>query len=123
MKVLTKQVNMWINNQEVSSKDFFETKNTGRHTDTVAYVAKGTIENADQAVRAAHEAYLSWRKLSVGERIQKVLTAIEQLEKSMPELCPLASRENGALLSEAQIDFGYGVGGTRELQQESQKPT
>lgn len=113
MKVLTNEVNMWINNQEVQSKDFFQIKDPGRHSDIVAQVAKGTIENADQAVRAAHEAYLSWRKLSVGERIQKVLTAIEQLEKSMPELCPLASREHGGLLAEAQTDFGYGVGGTQ----------
>lgn len=113
MKVATRQVNMWINNQEVESKDFFENKDPGRHTDTVAYVAKGTLENANQAVRAAHQAYLSWGKLSVSERIQKVLSAIEQLEQSMPELCPLASREHGGLLSEAQTDFGYGVGGTQ----------
>ncbi|MFJ7726447.1 aldehyde dehydrogenase family protein [Neobacillus sp. NPDC097160] len=113
MKVLTKQVNMWINNQEVHSGDFYEIKDPGRHTDIVANVAKGTIENADHAVRAAHEAYLSWREMSVSERIQKVLTAIEQLEQSMPELCPLASREHGGLLSEAQTDFGYGVGGTQ----------
>ena len=65
--------------------------------------------------------YLSWGKLSVSERIQKVLAAIEQLEKSMPELCPLASREHGGLLSEAQTDFGYGVGGTRATAV-SQKP-
>lgn len=113
MKVMTAQVEMWINNQEVPSSNYYELKDPGRLSDIVARVAKGTEEEANQAVNAAHKAYLSWRKLSVSERIEKVLKAVYQLEQSIPELSPLASREHGGLLSESQTDFGYGVGGTQ----------
>lgn len=113
MKVLTEQVELWINNQEVPSNDYFANHDPGRLTDVVARIARGAVEHANQAVIAAHQAYLSWRQLSVIERIQKVLVAVDQLERAIPELGPFEAREHGGLLSEAQTDLGYAVGGTR----------
>ncbi len=110
MKVLVEQVDMWINNRDVPTSHYYEIKDPGRHTDLVARVAKGTVEDANHAVEAAHKAFLSWRKLDVGERIKGVLAAAKELEQSIPELSPLLAREHGGLLRETKMDFGPGVG-------------
>jgi len=113
LTVMVEQVEMWINNSEVPASNYYEIKDPGRLTDVVARVAKGTVEDADHAVEAAHNAFLSWRKLDVGERIQAVLAAAKVLEESIPQLSPLLAREHGGLLGETQVDFGYAVGVTR----------
>lgn len=113
MKVSTEQVDMWINNSIVASSNYYEIRDPGRLTDVVARVAKGTVEDANHAVEAAHIAFLTWRTLDKNERINLVMAAANELENSIPTLSPLLAREYGGLLGEAQLDFGYGVGITQ----------
>jgi acyl-CoA reductase-like NAD-dependent aldehyde dehydrogenase len=113
MKETVEKVELWINNTSISSNDQYEIKDPGRLTDVVAHVAKGTVAIANDAVQAAHQAFLSWRKLEVSERINMVMAAASALEQEIPALSPLLVREHGGLMSEAQIDLGYGVGVTQ----------
>jgi acyl-CoA reductase-like NAD-dependent aldehyde dehydrogenase len=113
MKETVEKVDLWINNALVSSNDQFEIRDPGRLSDVVAHVAKGTVEIANEAVEAAHCAFLSWRKLEVSERINKVLAAAHALEQEIPTLSSLLVREHGGLLGEALTDLNYGVGVTQ----------
>lgn len=106
----TEQVDLWINNSGVSTHDYFEIYDPGRLNNLVARVAKGSVQDANNAVIAAHHAFLSWRRLDLSERIQAVFAAAKALEQSIPELSPLLTREHGGLLGESQMDFGFGVG-------------
>lgn len=49
----------------------------------------------DQAVRAAHDAFLKWKNVVAGERGRLLLAAGQHLEQHAEELAELVSRENG----------------------------
>ena len=110
MLKVNEKIGMLINNEEIQSNQSYSIKDPGRFQETVATVCSGTIENVNQAVEAAHQAFLEWASISIGERIQKVQESCFELEETIPELAPLLVRENGSLLTEAQIDIGAGAG-------------
>ncbi|MFJ8931486.1 aldehyde dehydrogenase family protein [Streptomyces sp. NPDC102364] len=87
-----------------------EVRDPGRLDDVVARVAVGTPEDVDQAVRAAHAAFQSWRDVPADERAQLLLKAADTLTQSAEELAPLLVREHGGMLWEAQTDFALGTG-------------
>lgn len=105
-----KKVNLLINNQEVHTQKYFVVRDPGKLNEIVGEVAQGTIEDVDRAVRAAHKAFLSWKKVNVRERVQLVMTAAKVLEDSMSELKPLLVKEHGGVLWEAETDFYLGNG-------------
>jgi acyl-CoA reductase-like NAD-dependent aldehyde dehydrogenase len=82
----------------------------GRLDDVVAEVARGTADDVDQAVEAAHQAFQTWRNTSPAERSQKLMAAAEVLSGLAEELAPLLVREHGGVLWEAQTDFALGTG-------------
>lgn len=94
-----------INNTEVATAEYAEVRDPGRLDSIVGKVALGSAKEVDQAVRAAHQAFQSWRKLDVEQRISQVLVAGEVLKESIAELAPLLVREHGGLLREANMDF------------------
>jgi acyl-CoA reductase-like NAD-dependent aldehyde dehydrogenase len=111
MKTLEKsKVNLLINNREVLTQNYFEVRDPGKFDDLVGEVALGTSEDVDKAVKAAHNAFLSWKNVSVHERVQSVLSAAKVLEDSMSELKYLLVKEHGGVLWEAETDFYLGNG-------------
>jgi acyl-CoA reductase-like NAD-dependent aldehyde dehydrogenase len=105
-----KKVNLLINNQEVHTQKYFVVRDPGKFDEIVGEVAEGTIEDVDRAVRAAHKAFLSWKNVTVQERVQLVMAAAKVLEDSMAELKPLLVKEHGGVLWEAETDFYLGNG-------------
>ncbi|WP_413376708.1 aldehyde dehydrogenase family protein [Alkalihalobacillus sp. 1P02AB] len=111
MKTLAKnKVNLLINNREISTQNYFEVRDPGKLDDLVGEVALGTNKDVDDAVKAAHHAFLSWKNINVQERIRLVLSAAKVLEDSMSELKELLVREHGGVLWEAETDFYLGNG-------------
>lgn len=106
----TKQVKLWIDNEEIAADRTFEVRDPGRRSDIVAIVANGTAEDADRAVQAAHRAFREWRRLDRETRVQRLLQATDALQKEVGELAPLLVREHGGVLWEAQADLQFGVG-------------
>jgi len=102
------RANFIINNTEVSTAEYAEVRDPGRLDKIVGKVALGSGKEVDQAVQAAHLAFLSWRRLDVEERISRVQAAGEVLKESIDELAPLLSSEHGGLLREAKMDFNAG---------------
>ncbi len=99
-----------INNKKISSEQYIDIVDPGRNEVVVAKVAQGTVEDAENAVNCAHNAFIHWRNLNIDERLDYVGKAASVLEQSIPELSKLLAHENGALYSETLQDFGPGVG-------------
>lgn len=102
------KVNIMINNQDMPSERYSEIRDPGKLTDLVGWAPIGSADDVDKAVKAAHIAFLSWRKVKVEERIAKLLETGEILKDSINDLAPLLSREHGGLLREASMDFMAG---------------
>ncbi|MEH7491791.1 aldehyde dehydrogenase family protein [Neobacillus niacini] len=98
-KVQVKEIQLLINNQDVSTENYVEVRDPGRLTDVVGRVAQARVEHVNEAVEAAHAAFQTWRHTSLDERLA-VLYKIEYLLKEeATELAATLSRENGVLYS------------------------
>jgi malonate-semialdehyde dehydrogenase (acetylating)/methylmalonate-semialdehyde dehydrogenase len=88
-------------------------KPVGRKTGTVTNPATGRVlaevpyateADVDQAVHAAHEAFLTWRNVPVVDRVQVLYRYKMLLEKHAAELASILTRENGKTSDDAQAE-------------------
>ncbi|MCP3656961.1 MAG: aldehyde dehydrogenase family protein [Herbaspirillum sp.] len=91
---------MLINNEDVSTVDYFEVRDPGRLTEIVGKVAIGAAGHVHDAVSAAHAAYQSWKAVPVRGRIESLLSAADEMEGMAADLANLLVREQGMLLRE-----------------------
>jgi len=110
----TVKLELFINNKDVSSGDYFEVRNPGRFSEVVAQVAVGNAGHVHDAVTAAHIAYGSWRHSSVHIRIECLNAAAAELEKHAAALSATLVEEQGMLLRDTQRDVGNGIRTLRE---------
>jgi aldehyde dehydrogenase len=103
------QIDLFINQNNVPGPQYFEVRNPGRLNEVVARVAAGTAAHVNDAVAAAHAAFLSWKDTPVKERVERMRLAEAELEKRTAELAVMLTREQGMLLRETQRDVGNGV--------------
>ncbi|MGH9672790.1 MAG: CoA-acylating methylmalonate-semialdehyde dehydrogenase [Bryobacteraceae bacterium] len=94
--------------QEADSGDLHSVTNpaTGQVIAQVPYASEG---DADRAVRAAHEAFLSWREVPVVERVQVLYRYKSLLDKHLDELARTVSAENGKTLDDARGSVRRGI--------------
>lgn len=92
------KINLFIQNEEVETEQYTEVRDPGRLDEVAGLVAKGTPQHVDQAVKAAHQAFLAWRKTTVDERIDLIRKAADRLDAGISSLAPIVSKENGMLL-------------------------
>src|SRR5918992_1015204 len=71
----------------------------------VGYAAAASAEEARDAVRAAHGAFLDWAELGAVRRAELVLASLEPLGEGNEERIELLSRENGKVRSECEIEM------------------
>jgi acyl-CoA reductase-like NAD-dependent aldehyde dehydrogenase len=99
-----------IDHRMADADAYEEVRDPGRLNDVVARVAVGTPADVDRAVRSAHKAFQSWRKVPATDRAQLLLKAADILTGAADELAPLLVREHGGVLWEARTDFALGTG-------------
>ncbi|WP_035581608.1 aldehyde dehydrogenase family protein [Halomonas sp. TG39a] len=99
-----------INGEIKDANEYRSHIDPGKLSDVVASVAVGTADDAEQAIQAAHKAYLLWRKTEPKARVEMMLKAGEILGECAEDLAPLLVREHGGVLWEAQTDFALGKG-------------
>ena len=71
----------------------------------VGYAAAATTEQAQDAVRAAHDAFPAWAELGARRRAELVVAALDGLPEDHDARVELLSRENGKVRGEADIDL------------------
>lgn len=109
------KLDLFINQKDVPTSDYFEVRDPGRFSDVVARVSVGSARNVHDAVSAAHAAYQSWKNVPVKERVERLLSAAAELEKFSAELAVTLVKEQGMLLRETQRDVGNGIKSLREM--------
>jgi acyl-CoA reductase-like NAD-dependent aldehyde dehydrogenase len=97
--VQVKEIQLLINNQDISTDKYVEVRDPGRLTDVVGKVAQATVEHVNEAVESAHKAFQSWRHTTLDERIEVLYKIINLLKEEETELAATLSRENGVLYS------------------------
>lgn len=103
------RIHLLINNEDVSTEQYSEVRDPGRLSDVVGLIAKGTVQHADQAVQSAHQAFQSWRKTPLHERMALLSKAADALEEEAAALSVVVSRENGMLLNTTKAEIGAAI--------------
>lgn len=100
---------MFIDNRQVRALEYQEVRDPGKISDIVGMVGYATPREVDFAVQAAERAFTLWSTFSVNERIEMLEISAKILEELSGKLAPLLVRENGAKLSEAEMDISRGA--------------
>ncbi|MFJ7727828.1 aldehyde dehydrogenase [Neobacillus sp. NPDC097160] len=105
-----KKYKMYINGEwtESTSGDYFPSYNPATG-EPWCYVAKGTSEDVDRAVQAAHHAFLhsSWAKMTFTERGRLVRRLGELIAEQVEELAQYETLDNGKLIREMRGQLAY----------------
>jgi aldehyde dehydrogenase (NAD+) len=91
----------WV---ESSSGVAFEDRNPANTHELVGMFPRSTPEDVDAAVRAAADAFESWRLVPAPKRAEILYRAAETLVKRKDELARDMTREMGKVLAEARGD-------------------
>jgi len=104
------QITHWINSalDTQSSKRSGEVFNpaTGKVTKTVAFADAATV---DRAVKAATEAFTSWRHSSLTKRTQVLFAFRELVQQNKEKIAALITDEHGKVLSDAAGEVTRGL--------------
>ncbi|MFF2447447.1 aldehyde dehydrogenase [Neobacillus sp. NPDC058068] len=105
-----KKYKMYINGEWIESTDgeYFPSYNPATG-EPWCYVAKGTAEDVDRAVQAAHHAFLhtSWANMTFTERGRLVRRLGELISERVDELAKFETLDNGKLIREMRGQLSY----------------
>ncbi len=90
----------WI---EGSGGDSFESENPATG-ETLATFQRGTDDDVDAALEAAHEAFDEWRSLSYIDRAEYLWDIYHELRERHEELGEIVTKECGKEISEGKAD-------------------
>lgn len=90
-----------INGQHVKSLSQSTKENPANPTEIVGYFPVTTKEQAVEAIEAAAEAFKTWKKTDIQQRVASMRKAIEKIRAAENEIVHLLSREHGKPLYDA----------------------
>ncbi|WP_028110383.1 NAD-dependent succinate-semialdehyde dehydrogenase [Ferrimonas futtsuensis] len=77
--------------------------------ESVAKVADVSLDQVEQAIDAANQAFESWRRLSAQERADGVLAWYDKVRENRQRLAEMITRESGKPIAEALSEVDYGA--------------
>ena len=98
-----------INGRKISDRPFLPSVNPARPSQVVGYWAKGTVQDADDAVAAAVAYFPKWRSTPVAERAAILLRAADLMESRRLEINALLILEAGKPWVEADGDVSEAI--------------
>src|SRR5688572_11542091 len=87
----------------------FESRNPARWAEVIGHFPCSSAQDVDRAVRAARDAYKTWRLVPAPRRAEILYKAAESLARQKDEFARLMTREMGKVLAEARGDVQEGV--------------
>lgn len=108
------RIDHWIGNAPVASAARDEVRDPGRLADVVGLVARGGTYEVDLAVRAAAEAFKTWRETPVETRAALLRQAADLLEAEAPAVVGLMARESGMLVGTNTAEIGMAANIVRD---------
>jgi len=109
------KVNLFINNEDVTTEHYDEVRDPGRLSEVVGYIAKGDANHIDQAVQAAQGAFRTWSKASLKERMSILLKSAEEIERNASSIASVTAKENGILFSRTVDEVKLGLMDMRNM--------
>ena len=105
-----RKVPMLINGQEVSSTsgNWIDVLNPATQ-EVVAQVPFATLDEVDEAVANAKQAFASWRKVSLAKRQQFLLAFLHLVRQNTAHIAELITLEHGKTLPDAEGEVGRGI--------------
>jgi aldehyde dehydrogenase (NAD+) len=105
----------WVSS---ASERTFDDENPALKGTVLARFQSSLPEDVDLAVAAAERAFVSWRRVDIGERIRLVERFLRRLSESEEELARIVSLENGKTIREARAEVRSAVAeGTHHARQ------
>jgi aldehyde dehydrogenase (NAD+) len=96
----------WLPNSEQAT---LESRNPANFSEIVAIFPRSNEETVNKAVKAARQAYNSWRKIPAPVRAEYIFRVGELLLQHKEELAQLICQEMGKPLAEARGDVQEGI--------------
>lgn len=104
------QIPLFINGKKVSSKSTNLRNVVNPATQEVlATVPFATIDEVNQAVESAREAFKTWKKVPIGTRSRIFLKYQQLIRENMKELAAILTAEQGKTLADAEGDVFRGL--------------
>jgi alpha-ketoglutaric semialdehyde dehydrogenase len=100
----------YVNGEWVAagSGESYELYNAGRTDEVVARIPLSSVEDVDQAVRAAHAAFQEWKEVPAPERMEYIYGLMEVWGQYRDELAEAMTLEMGKPISEARNEVDRG---------------
>jgi acyl-CoA reductase-like NAD-dependent aldehyde dehydrogenase len=96
---------LFIGGEARQTDDVFPVYDPADPDTVVGHAAAATPEEAQEAVRAAHDAFPAWAELGARRRAELVVAALDTLTEDHDARVELLSRENGKVRPESDIDL------------------
>lgn len=94
----------YIDGQYVETANYLDSLNPSRRTELVGRVGQISIEQAEQAMQAAKNAFKTWKKITAKERAEIIDRAADLMEKRRHELNALICLEVGKIIPQADAE-------------------
>jgi acyl-CoA reductase-like NAD-dependent aldehyde dehydrogenase len=109
------KVNLFINNEDVTTEHYDEVRDPGRLSEVVGYIAKGDASHINQAVQAAQRAFRFWSQTSLEERMSILLKSADEIERNATSIASVTAKENGILISRTVDEVKLGLMDMRNM--------
>ncbi len=100
------RIDLLIDNRDVPGNAYLDVIDPGRTTVVVGQVAQASVAQVDDAVRAAHAAFLGWSRTPLDERIALLHQAAQLLDDEAPKVAELMALESGMLIGTNKLEVG-----------------
>lgn len=116
MKIYPKKVLNWINNQDIPSGNFFDKFNPATG-ELIAKVSRSSLNDANNALKAAQKANLLWKDTQIIKRAQILREATKIMEVKSDEVAKIVALETGKSYKDAlgevgaAVELGYFISG------------
>ncbi|XOB63676.1 aldehyde dehydrogenase [Campylobacterota bacterium DY0563] len=97
---------MYINGEFISKDETIPVINPA-DKQVISYIPKGTKDDVEQAVNAAHEAQKSWEKLPANERASYLRKIAQKIRDNADVLSKTITEEQGKLLGLAMVEVNF----------------
>jgi 1-pyrroline-5-carboxylate dehydrogenase len=106
---LGRRYDLLIGGRRIATEGSIQSYNPSRKDHLVGVVSKAGKEHVEPAVRAAHEAFESWKKVGAAERSAVLFSAADAMRKQKDEFSAIMVYEVGKTWPEADADTAEAI--------------
>jgi RHH-type transcriptional regulator, proline utilization regulon repressor / proline dehydrogenase / delta 1-pyrroline-5-carboxylate dehydrogenase len=98
-----------VNGEQLQTQDIIDSVNPSNHAEIVGKVGLLSVEQAEQAIQAAKQAFPAWQKTPAQERAAILRKAADLMEQRRQELIAWMVLETGKVVKEADAEVSEAI--------------